>query len=148
MRITIVSETYLPQVNGVSRTLTQLVKALEHSGDSIQLVHPDYGQTRRHADDCFVRSEEIPFYRELRLPMPPFAQVHDAIDRFRPNLIHVATEATLGLSVLRFAIRQRIPIVSSFHTNFGQYAWHYGLGWLDGIVWRYLRWFHNQTRET
>lgn len=148
MRLTIVSETYLPQLNGVSRTLGQLVRVLEEQGDAVQLIHPDYGEPRRHADDVLVRSEEIPFYREVRLPMPPFSSVRHAIDRFRPDLIHIATEATLGLSVLQFARRRRIPVVSSFHTNFDQYTDHYRFGWLNGAVWRYLRWFHNQTRET
>jgi glycosyltransferase involved in cell wall biosynthesis len=38
--------------------------------------------------------------------------------------------------------------VSSFHTNFDQYSRHYRIGWADGTIWRYLRWFHNRTRET
>jgi glycosyltransferase involved in cell wall biosynthesis len=148
MRITIVSETYLPQVNGVSRTLSQLVRSLERAGDSVQVVHPHYGLSRERETDVLVRSEEIPFYRELRLPMPPFSPVHDAVERFQPQLIHIATEATLGLSLLRFGLKQRVPLVSSFHTNFDEYAKHYGLAWMNGAVWRYLRWFHNQTRET
>ena len=43
MRVTIVTETYFPQVNGVSRTLGQLVRHLTERGDTVQLVHPDYG---------------------------------------------------------------------------------------------------------
>ena len=42
----------------------------------------------------------------------------------------------------------RLPVVSSFHTNFDQYSGHYGVGWAKGLIWRYLRWFHNCTRET
>ena len=41
-----------------------------------------------------------------------------------------------------------LPVVSSFHTNFDQYSGHYGVGWAKGMIWRYLRWFHNSTRET
>ena len=39
-------------------------------------------------------------------------------------------------------------MVSSFHTNFDQYSGHYGVGWARAAIWRYLRWFHNNTRET
>lgn len=95
-----------------------------------------------------MRAWTLPFYKELHLPIPPFGGVHRAIASFRPDLIHIATEATLGLSVLRLAQRTRIPVVSSFHTNFDQYSEHYGVGWARGTIWRYLRWFHNQTRET
>ncbi len=149
MRITIVTETYFPQVNGVSRTLGELVRHLIDSGDEVQLIHPDYGESidgheRSHA----VRSVMLPFYKELYLPLPPFVGVRRAIDAFRPDIVHIATEATLGLSVLRFAVKRRLAIVSSFHTNFDQYSRHYRVGWLRSVIWQYLRWFHNRTRET
>ncbi len=149
MRITLVTETYFPQVNGVSRTLRELVRHLTDRGDEVQLIHPDYGEAvegggRAHA----VRSVMLPFYKELYLPLPPFRAVHRAIDAFRPDLVHIATEATLGLSALRFARRRRLNIVSSFHTHFDQYSRHYRVGWARGVIGGYLRWFHNQTRET
>jgi glycosyltransferase involved in cell wall biosynthesis len=148
MRVTLVTETYFPQVNGVSRTLGQLVRHLSEAGDSVQLVLPDYGGAAEHEPTHRVRSIRLPFYKELHLPLPPFGAAHRAIDRFGPDLIHIATEATLGLSVLCHARRRAIPVVSSFHTNFDQYSDHYGVGWARGTIWRYLRWYHNQTRET
>ncbi|RUL88456.1 glycosyltransferase family 4 protein [Tautonia sociabilis] len=148
MRITIVSETYFPQVNGVSRTLSQLVRVLTEAGDEVQLIHPDYGEPSRAVGAYRVPSVRIPFYPDLRLPVPPYRGVRRAIARFRPELVHIATEATLGLAVLLDASARGIPIVSSFHTNFDQYSDHYRVGWARGGIWRYLRWFHNRTRET
>ena len=148
MRLTLVTETFAPQVNGVSRTLGQLVKHLERSGDSVQVVHPDYGQPPARTDDHLVKAWPLPFYREVSVPLPPFGPVHRAIEAFRPDVVHIATEVTLGLSALRHARRQGIPVVSSFHTNFDQYCDHYRLGWAKGAAWRYLRWFHNRTLET
>ena len=148
MRITLVTETYFPQVNGVSRTLGQLVRVLEGSGDSVQLIHPDYGGPAPEPPHHRVRAINPPFYRELFLPVPPFGSARRAVDAFAPDLIHVATEATLGLDMLRHAGRRKIPAVSSFHTNFDQYTHHYGVGWSRRVIWRYLRWFHNRTRET
>jgi glycosyltransferase involved in cell wall biosynthesis len=149
MRITIVTETYFPQVNGVSRTLGELVRHLTGRGDAVQLIHPDYGEAiegggHSHA----VRSVVLPFYKELYLPLPPFGGVRRAIEAFNPDLVHIATEATLGLDALRFAMRRRLRTVSSFHTNFDQYTQHYRVGWARGVIERYLRWFHNRTRET
>jgi glycosyltransferase involved in cell wall biosynthesis len=148
MRVTLVTETYFPQVNGVSRTLGELVRVLDDNGDRVQLIHPDYGESvdrdRVHA----VPSIVLPFYKELHLPRPPFGRVHRAIESFRPDVIHIATEATLGWSVLTRALRRHVPVVSSFHTNFDQYSRHYNLSWARAAIWRYLRWFHNQTRET
>jgi glycosyltransferase involved in cell wall biosynthesis len=148
MRVSLVTETFAPQVNGVSRTLGELTRRLTEHGDAVQLIYPDYGDAVDRVDVCRLKSVNLPFYPELHLPLPPFGRVHRAIDAFRPDVIHVATEAFLGLSVLRHALRRKIPIVSSFHTNFDQYSDHYGVGWARSLIWRYLRWFHNRTRET
>jgi glycosyltransferase involved in cell wall biosynthesis len=146
--MSLITETYFPQVNGVSRTLGELVRHLSDQGDQVQLIHPDYGELSERDDRHLVRSINLPFYKELHLPLPPFGEVRKAIDSFRPDLVHIATEATLGLSALRHLLRRRIPTVSSFHTNFDQYSRHYRVGWAKGTVWRYLRWFHNRTLET
>jgi glycosyltransferase involved in cell wall biosynthesis len=148
MRVTLVTETYFPQVNGVSRTLGELVRVLVEAGDQVQLIHPDYGSEGDGERVHTVRSIVLPFYKELYLPRPPFGSVHRAINAFRPDIIHVATEATLGLSTLRFALRRRLSVVSSFHTNFDQYSGHYRVGWAKTVICRYLRWFHNRTAET
>ncbi len=148
MRLTLVTETFAPQVNGVSRTLGQLVNHLERAGDEVQVVHPDYGHDPSGPHGHVVDSWVLPFYREVSVPMPPFGPAFRAIDAFGPDLIHVATEATLGWTALRYALRRKVPVVSSFHTNFDQYCDHYRLGWAKGPVWRYLRWFHNRTLET
>ena len=61
MRITIVTETYFPQVNGVSRTLGELVRHLTECGDSVQLIHPDYGEAiEGHGQAHAVRSVSAP----------------------------------------------------------------------------------------
>jgi glycosyltransferase involved in cell wall biosynthesis len=148
MRVTLVTETYFPQVNGVSRTLGELARHLSENGDCVQLIHPDYGAAVDRDRVHTVRSLALPFYKELRLPLPPFGSVRRAIDSFRPEIIHVATEATLGCSVLQYARARRLPVVSSFHTNFSQYSGHYGVGWARGLIGGYLRWFHNRARET
>jgi len=148
MRVTLVTETYFPQLNGVSRTLWQVARLLRELGDQVQIVYPDYGVAPEAEHDCLVPSIVPPFYREVRLPRPPFVKAYRAIETFGPDLVHVATEALLGLSVLRFALRREIPVVSSYHTNFDQYTAYYRIGWARGTIWRYLRWFHNQTLET
>ncbi len=99
MRVTLVTETYFPQVNGVSRTLGELARCLLDCGDDVQLICPDYGAGVDFEHVHHVPSIVLPFYKELRLPRPPFGRVHRAITAFRPDIVHIATEATLGLSV-------------------------------------------------
>ncbi len=153
MRISIITETYFPQVNGVSRTLGQLVAYLASVGDEVQLLRPDYGAREDTSENgaaevVAVRAVRLPFYRELYLPTPPFGRIRRALDAFRPDLVHIATEATLGLVALLHCRRRGIPVVSSFHTNFDQYSKYYRVSWLRGAAQRYLRWFHRLTLET
>lgn len=148
LRVTLVTETFAPQINGVSRTLGELRRHLLDRGDVVQLIQPDYGGETRNDGDHHARAVRLPFYRDLYLPVPPFHRVYQAIDAFRPDLIHVATPALLGVAALRHARRRGIPVVSSFHTNFDQYAACYGIGLTAGAIRWYLRWFHNQTLET
>ncbi len=148
MRLTLITETYAPQVNGVSRTLGQLVRHMTEAGDTVQVVHPDYGQAPDHAEHVTVRSVALPWYKDVRVPLPPFREVYRAVDAFRPDLVHIATEATLGLSMLRHCRRRGYPVVSSFHTNWDHYSDHYRIGFARGTIWRYLRWFHARTIET
>ncbi|OHC26317.1 MAG: glycoside hydrolase, partial [Pseudomonadales bacterium RIFCSPLOWO2_02_FULL_63_210] len=68
--------------------------------------------------------------------------------RQRPDVLYIATEGPLGLSALRAARRLQIPVISGFHTNFQQYAGHYGVALLTRVLTNYLRWFHNRSHMT
>ncbi len=152
LRISLVTETYFPQVNGVSRTLDQLVRHCSERGDRIQLLLPSYDQNSTplsaHVEKREWWSLPLPFYREVVLPMVTVGMVERALSDFRPDLVHIATEGPLGWASLRAAKRMKVPIVSSYHTNFPQYLQTYNARFLEPICWRYLRWFHNNTRAT
>ncbi len=151
LRLTLVSETFSPQVNGVSRTLERLVRHLASRGDRVQLIIPRY-EGVNSAPPSVEKSEwsafRLPFYKEVLLPVARAATVRRAMEGFCPHLVHIATEGPLGLAALRAAQAMRVTTVGSYHTNFPQYLADYGAGLLEPLSWRYLRWFHNQTRAT
>jgi glycosyltransferase involved in cell wall biosynthesis len=66
----------------------------------------------------------------------------------RPDAVYVATEGPLGWSAASNGLRLGIPVFSGFHTNYHVYSKHYRLGWLQDLVFRYLRAFHNRTTGT
>ena len=151
LRITLVTETYIPQINGVSRTLGRLVAHCLRQGDRVQLMVPDYGEECapvpglvRHS----WRGWQLPFYREIQLPMVTPRRLRRELRNFSPDVVHIATEGPLGWSALRACWQLGLPVVSSYHTNFPQYLSAYKLGRLEPVAWRYLRWFHNATRAT
>ena len=123
LRISIVTETYFPQVNGVSRTLDRLVDHCSNCGDRIQLLTPRYEQQpklQRSVENINWRSMNLPFYPEVVLPLVTTGPVVSAFARFQPDLVHIATEGPLGRAALKACRRLNLPVVSSYHTNFPQ----------------------------
>lgn len=154
-RVTIVSETFAPEINGVANTLLHLVQGLRQRGIRVQLIRPaqareSQGSTTDSLTDATVCLPGLPLpgYASLRFGLPLGRRIRKALQQFRPQAIYVATEGPLGLAALLAAKRQRLPVISGFHTNFHQYFAHYRLGFLTTAAWRYLRWFHNRTHAT
>jgi len=151
MRIAIVSETWLPQINGVSRTLNQLANYLAACGDQLLLLTPRYRQgltlPAGSEAECFP-ALPLPFYPEVLLPVLTPPRLRHRLAAFVPDLVHIATEGPLGWAALRAARRLGLPVVSSYHTNFPQYLASYRLGALESVAWGYLRKFHNRTDLT
>jgi len=79
----------------------------------------------------------------------PFApRALRAVREFRPDIIHLVTEYSLGLTGLWVARRLNLPALASFHTNIPGCLPYYGFGWASGMCWDYLRWFHNRAGLT
>ncbi|HEV3113460.1 MAG TPA: glycosyltransferase family 1 protein [Candidatus Binataceae bacterium] len=151
--ICIVTETYPPEINGVSLTLAQLVKGLLALGHVVSLVRP-----RQHPFDTFgryydyrailVRGVPLPGYKGLQFGLPAGRLLRNCWARHRPDVVYVATEGPLGWSAVCNTRRLGISVFSGFHTNYHAYSKHYRLGWLQNLVLRYLRTFHNRTSGT
>lgn len=153
LRVALVTETYPPEVNGVAMTLGRLVDGLRRRGHALQLIRP-----RQHGGDQPVEALDyhevlatgvgIPRYRGLRYGLPARTALRRLWTRERPDIVHVATEGPLGWSAVSAARSLKLPISSSFHTNFDAYCRHYGMAWLQRPVAGYLRRLHNRTDAT
>jgi glycosyltransferase involved in cell wall biosynthesis len=149
VRIAIVSDTYVPQVNGVSTVVRRSVDALLREGHETAVVAPRYPSVEEtKPGELRVVSFPFPPYPAIRLSAPRYRSVAAFLAEFRPELIHVHTEGPLGLLGRRYALERRLPLVTSFHTDFPRYAKHYGAGVLTPLVWRWLRWFHEPAALT
>lgn len=150
MRIGLVTDTYLPQVNGVTTVTRRMVETLRSHGNEAIVLAPRYGDRSPGGGGNEHRVPSVPYppYPAIRLSLPVSRSAIRYLDQARPQLIHVATEGPLGLLGRRYALRRGLPLVTSFHTNFPQYSRHYGAGVLEPLVWRYLVWFHGPARLT
>src|SRR5207302_4960625 len=154
VRIALVSDTYSPQVNGVTTVVRRIVEALTAVGHAVTVVAPQYpdppdkdGGGDRD-DELRIPSLPFPPYPSIRLSLPFSRRVSSFLDRFGPDLVHVHTEGPLGLMGRAWARRHDVPLVTTFHTLFPQYARHYGVPVLEPLIWRWLMWFHGPARLT
>lgn len=153
MIITIVTETYAPDINGVAMTLGVLLSGLSGRGHEIQLVCTSSNDRNTEyfppgVSYYPVKSIAIPRYSEARFGLPSKKLLRNLWASNRPDVIYVATEGPLGLSAIKLAKKSGIPVVSGFHTNFQSYGKHYGLGMLSRIVENYLVSLHNKSGVT
>lgn len=133
----------MPQVNGVTTVVDRIAKVLREFGHAVVVVAPRYpGENGAAPDELRIPSAAFPPYPAIRLSAPKFGHVARYLDAFEPQVVHVATEGPLGLTGRRYATQRRVPLVTSYHTNFPQYARHYGVGIAEPLVWKWLRWFH------
>ncbi|MBK5000525.1 glycosyltransferase family 1 protein [Pseudomonas sp. S31] len=151
LRITLVSETFPPEINGVANTLGRLGDGLRLRGHLVEIVRPRQpGETPVHDDPQMMlcRGWALPGYPGLQWGEVSMHKLLRRWRRQRPDVLYIATEGPLGLSALRAARRLGIAVVSGFHTNFPQYCGQYGLGLLARLLTHYLRWFHRRTVAT
>jgi glycosyltransferase involved in cell wall biosynthesis len=64
---------------------------------------------------------------------------------FAPDVIHITVPDIVGISLMRYAQRKDIPVLSSYHTDFPSYLKSYRLGKFYKSAWRYFKWFYNQS---
>ena len=107
MKIAIVTDAWLPQVNGVVTTLVELQQGLTARGHEVQMIEPS--SFRRFA---------CPGYREIELAWRPARRVAQMLKDSRPVAIHIATEGPLGSAARAYCLRHGLAFTTAFHTRF------------------------------
>ncbi|HTS91542.1 MAG TPA: glycosyltransferase family 1 protein [Stellaceae bacterium] len=134
MRIALVSDAWLPQVNGVVRTLTTIAQEVKALGHELVTISPDH-----------FRTIPCPTYPEIRLALAPGRGVRRLLVEARPDAIHIATEGPLGMAARRYCLRRGLPFTTAFHTRFPEYvSARFLLPVSLGYAW--LRRFHRPSR--
>jgi len=151
VKITLVTETFPPEINGVAMTLEKLALGLADMGHTVDVIRPRQTSdpsTRDEFTEFAVPGMSLPGYAELNMGLPVFSRIDRHWADNRPDAIYLATEGPLGIAALLVALVRGILPVSGFHTNFHEYMRHYNLQWMEQIAEQYLRTVHNSTWRT
>jgi phosphatidylinositol alpha 1,6-mannosyltransferase len=137
MRVAIVTESFFPQVNGVSNTVRHVVDRLLDTGHQALIIAPGPGLSDyRGVPVVRVRHMGLPRYRSFSLGLPD-PGVERALARFGADVVHLASPVLLGAWGLRAAHRLGLPTVAVYQTDLSGFARHYRVpagSMLDGWV--------------
>jgi glycosyltransferase involved in cell wall biosynthesis len=110
MKIALVTDAWLPQVNGVVTTLRQTSLHLQELGHQVARISPEQFTT-----------VPCPGYAEIRLAVFPGHKVARGLERIAPDVVHIATEGPLGRAARNWCARNNFPFATSCHTRFPEY---------------------------
>lgn len=145
LRIAIFTETFLPKIDGIVRVLEVCLRGLEELGHEVILFGPPGSDPMVHSARIFhLGGPPLPGYPELRINIPrPF--IKKELDAFKPDIIHAAHPTFVGPPGIRYARRNDIPLLCSYHTEVPAYMRFYGYPWMVRPMWAFTRWLHNKA---
>lgn len=130
-RILIITDAWLPQVNGVVRSIQALVREAPALGVEIEVLAANE-----------FRTIPLPTYSQVRVALTRPGAVRRRIEELNPDFIHIATEGPLGLCGWFACRRADRPFTTCYHTRFPEYLAARRLA-PSGFVYALLRRFHN-----
>jgi glycosyltransferase involved in cell wall biosynthesis len=133
MRILIATDAWVPQVNGVVRTVATLQAELILMGHVVEVIGPNR-----------FRTVKAPSEPGLRLAVLPGRKLARMVDEFRPDAVHLATEGPLGVAMRRLCAKRGWPFTSCYATKFPEYL-KARLYVPERATWGALRWFHRAS---
>ena len=146
MRIAIVTEVFLPKIDGVVTRLTRTLDQLAAMGHDVIIFAPG-NPPNTYAGFPVYKLPSLSFwvYPEIKFAVPPvrfWKQIRD----FDPDVIHAVNPIwTAALGVFA-AKRDAYPLVCSYHTNVPDYVDALGIGWTRKMATGAIRWLHNQAQ--
>ena len=148
VRVMIVTESFLPSVNGVTGSVLRVVEHLRHRGCPALVVAPEGGPDE-HEGTPVVRVPALSIPRGPVLPVGlPTRRLQEAAVAFAPDVVHLASPFVLGASGLAAARRLGVPTVAVYQTDVAGFARAYGAGPTARTAWRWTCRLHRQAGRT
>lgn len=151
MRVAIIAESFLPQINGVTNSVCRVVEQLTDRGHDVLVVGPD-SDVGEYAGATVVgvRSVTLPGNDDSLIGLSTGRQVATILRDFAPDVVHLASPAWLGKAGISAAARLGIPSVAVFQTDLAGFARNYRIWRIigDDVIWAWLRRIHAQADRT
>jgi phosphatidylinositol alpha 1,6-mannosyltransferase len=148
MRVAIVTETFLPVINGVSNSVMRVVEHLLRCGHQPLVIAPGTGpDSYQGAPVVRVPALDLPVVDSVPVGVPTRTIV-TALRSFGPDVVHLASPVIVGARGLWAARRLGVPTVAVYQTDIAGFAASYGLGFAARTAWRWTRRVHSGADRT
>lgn len=154
MRVAIVAESFLPNVNGVTNSVLRVLEHLRRTGHEALVIAPDTPRGEPAAERVHdgVRVHRVPshiFPKVTSLPLGvPMPRMVGVLRGFEPDVVHLASPALLGYGGLQAARLLGVPTVAVFQTDVAGFAASYGMGVASRAAWAWTRHLHSRADRT
>jgi glycosyltransferase involved in cell wall biosynthesis len=142
MRIALFTETFLPKIDGIVTVTCLLLDHLDRRGLEFMVVAPELGSEKiteyRGHPVLTIPGIKNPLYPELNFSIPTIRTYRQLKD-FNPDVVHLLHPMLVGASGLAMAKWLDKPTLASFHLDLGALVDHYGMGFVNPIIWRYTQ---------
>ncbi|MDR0585547.1 MAG: glycosyltransferase family 1 protein [Treponema sp.] len=150
MKIAYFTDTFTPEVNGVTNTLSRLRDFMEKRGVQCAFFAPDYPPENHAEKDTCLEKKNVYRFKGIKtalspessLAFPQARKIFALCDEFKPNLVHVTTELGIGYRGMKYAYARSLPLVMSYHTDYCKYLHYFNLDFLKPLLEKYLAWFY------
>jgi phosphatidylinositol alpha 1,6-mannosyltransferase len=154
VRVAIVAESFLPNVNGVSNSVLRILEHLRRTGHEALVIAPDNpsGQPRADRIHDGIRVHRVPsrmFPKVTTLPLGvPTPRMLSVLRGFDPDVMHLASPALLGYGGVKAARRLGVPTVAVYQTDVPGFAASYGIPMTARAAWAWFRHLHTLADRT
>ena len=132
MRVAIITETFLPKVDGIVKVTCLLLDHLSRRGIDAMVIAPSYGENARYNDTPIksLPSMSFPLYPEARLGFATFSLYRD-LSTFNPDVAHLFHPMMTGIPTMAMLKWMEVPTVTSFHLDYARIANQFKVGAID-----------------
>lgn len=148
LRIALVTESFLPQINGVTNSVLRILEHFAREGHEALVIAPE--SIDAPTQYAGFRIKRVPSLAMKGLVPVGFPQraLEPLIDGFAPDVIHLASPIFLGSYATKIAQRLGIPSLSVYQTDIAGFARHYGLSVAHSGLKKWVAKIHSQSTRT
>ncbi|MDO7869213.1 glycosyltransferase family 4 protein [Nocardioides jiangxiensis] len=125
LRVLVVAESFLPQINGVTNSVRRVLEHLSAEGHHAELIAPTGPDAYAGFRVTTCRGASLPFYKDFRIGLETRRRLRREMLAFRPDVVHIASPATLGYQAAKAAGELGIPTVAIYQTDMVGFAARY-----------------------